>query len=130
MEIGKLLGRGMAFPPHVKSDGRIAWSEGEVNIRESIQIILQTELGERLRLPDFGGGLGTYLFEPNTTTTRHLIEERIKNALRQWERRIIVESVSAKADTEDPQTAIVSIVYKLVTTQVLERLNLRFTFGS
>ena len=38
-------------------DGRIQWSSGPANIRESIEIILKTELGERIYLPDFGGGL-------------------------------------------------------------------------
>ena len=43
MDGGQLYGRGMSFPPRVGPDGRIAWSEGETNIRESIQIILLTE---------------------------------------------------------------------------------------
>src|SRR5207244_5141326 len=70
MDGGQLYGRGMAFPPRVGPDGRVAWSEGEVNIREAIQIILKTEERERLNLPAFGGGLRKFLFEPNTVTTR------------------------------------------------------------
>ena len=86
------------------ADGRIAWSEGEENVREAIQIILLTEC-ERARcmLPEFGGGLGRFLFEPNNVTTRHLIEDRIAKALAQWEPRIAVESVEVEADPQDPQ---------------------------
>ena len=58
----------MSFPPRVGPDGRVAWSEGEVNVREAIRIILMTEPRERLRLPEFGGGLSRFLFEPNTVT--------------------------------------------------------------
>jgi len=48
VDIGRLFGRGISFPPRVGPDGRVAWSEGEVNVRESIRIILMTEQNERL----------------------------------------------------------------------------------
>ena len=48
MDGGQLYGRGMSFPPRVGDDGRIAWSEGETNIREAIQVILRTQERERL----------------------------------------------------------------------------------
>src|SRR5882724_6133707 len=83
MDGGKLYGRGMAFPPRVGDDGSIAWSEGETNIREAIQIILKTQERERLNLPRFGAGLQRYLFEPNTVTTRFQIQDRITKALQQ-----------------------------------------------
>src|SRR5581483_4636765 len=103
MNGGNLYGRSMAFPPGVGLDGRIAWSDGETNIRESIQIILKTEERERLNLPVFGGGLGKFLFEPNTVTTRFQIEDRITKALQLWEPRISLTSVSVDADPDDPQ---------------------------
>ena len=60
-DIGKIFGRGMAFPPHVQTDGSLAWSEGEQNVRECIRIVLMTEQRERRRLPKFGGSLRRYL---------------------------------------------------------------------
>jgi phage baseplate assembly protein W len=102
----------------------MAWSEGETNIREAIQIILMTEPGERLRLPEFGAGLKRFLFEPNTVTTRHLIQETITRALLEWEPRIRVESVDVQADPNDPEAAVATITYKLVATQLLERVSL------
>src|SRR5712692_9588279 len=122
MDAGRLYGRGISFPPHLGPDGRVAWSEGEANVREAIRIILLTDLGERLLLPDFGGNLGRYLFEPNTVTTRQLIANRITKALEQWEPRILVESVDVEADPDDPQAAIATINYKLVATQARERV--------
>lgn len=121
---GKIYGRGIAFPPRVGADGRVVWSEGEQNVRESIRIILMTELGERLRLPDFGGGLNKFLFEPNTATTRQLIRDRITKALAQWEPRIIVESVAVEPDAQDLSAALAVITYKLVATQIVERVSL------
>jgi phage baseplate assembly protein W len=117
MDAGHVLGRGIAFPPKVGPDGRVAFSEGERNIRESIEIILKTEQRERLRLPSFGGGLTTYLFEPNTTATWRQLEERITKALAAWEPRIATESVEVTADAEDSTTAVANIAYRLVATQ-------------
>ena len=116
MDIGQILGRGISFPPRVGPDGRLRWSEGEDNIREAIQVILLTELRERLRLPEFGGGLKPFQFEPNNVATRRLIEDRILKALVQWEPRIRVDSVRADA-ASDPFEAIVTIEYKLAATQ-------------
>ncbi len=129
MDAGKIFGRGISFPPRVGADGRVAWSEGEVNVREAIRIILMTELRERIRLPDFGGGLGPLLFEPNTVTTRHLIQDRIVRSLAQWEPRIRVESVEVVQDPADTQAAIATITYKLVATQTHERVSLNVTIS-
>lgn len=121
---GRILGRGMSFPPRVGPDGRIAWSEGEVNVREAIRIILLTEQRERLRLPAFGGSLGRFLFEPNTVTTRQLLRDRITKELAEWEPRISVESVTVEPDADDPQAAVATINYRLVATRAQESVTL------
>jgi phage baseplate assembly protein W len=129
MNQGALFGRGIAFPPIVGADGRVAWSEGEANIRESIRVILLTEERERIRRPEFGGGLTHYLFEPNTATTRQLIRDRIQRALAEWEARIRVESVDVDASPDDPGAALATITYRLVATQSLERVTLSVSLG-
>ena len=129
MDDGLLYGKGIAFPPRVGADGRVEWSAGEANVREAIQVILLTEWNERIMLPEFGGGLGRFLFEPNNVTTRHLIKDRIAKALAQWEPRITVESVEVEADAQDPQGAVATIVYKLIATQVRERVSLNVTLA-
>ena len=123
-DAGRIFGRGISFPPRVGSDGRIAWSEGETNIREAIQVILKTDRNERLRLSDFGGGLNRFLFEPNTTMTRHQLQDRITRALTAWEPRIALESVDVDPDAGDPEAAVATIQYKLVATQQRERVTL------
>jgi phage baseplate assembly protein W len=130
MNAGKIFGRGMSFPPRVGADGRVAWSEGETNVRESIRVILMTEQPERLRTPNFGGSLGRYLFEPNTVSTRRSIQDRITKELAQWEPRISVQSVEVEADPNDPTAAIATITYKLIATQTVERVSLAVTLGT
>ncbi len=124
MDEGRLLGRGISFPPRLGRDGRWQWSAGATNIREAIRIILMTERRERLLLAEFGGGLGDFLFEPNTVTTRHLIADQITKALAVWEPRVQVEAVEVAEDPADPQAAIATITYKLVATQAHERVSL------
>jgi phage baseplate assembly protein W len=127
---GKVFGRGISFPPRVGADGRVAWSEGETNVRESIRVILMTEQPERLRTPSFGGSLGRYLFEPNTVATRRSIQDRITKELAQWEPRISIESVNVDADKDDPTAAVAVITYKLIATQTVERVSLSVTLGT
>jgi uncharacterized protein len=126
----RVYGRGMAFPPRVGADGRIAWSEGEANVRESIRVILMTEPGERLRLPAFGAGLGRFLFEPNILATHTLMRQRIADALKRWEPRIALEAVEVQADAADPQAAVATLTYRLVATQALERVSLAVSVGA
>ena len=130
MDGGELYGRSMSFPPRVGDDGRIAWSEGETNIREAIQIVLKTEPKERINLPAFGVGLQRYLLEPNTVATQSRIKERITSALQLWEPRISVTQVDVQPDPSDQQSAIASIAYRLIATQVQKTITLSVSLGS
>src|SRR5262252_65284 len=103
MDDGQIYGRGISFPPRVGADGRVAWSEGPDNIREMIRVVLLTDPGERLQLPDFGGRLRGLLYEPNTVATRRLVQEQIELALQLWEPRIDVRAVTVQEDDGDPR---------------------------
>jgi phage baseplate assembly protein W len=122
---GDLYGRGVAFPPRVGPDGRVAWSAGPGSVAESIQIILLTEPGERVLLPEFGGRLKRFLYESNTVATRRLIAAEIEGALKRWEPRIELQGVDVQADAGDERAAIATIRYSLIATQAAEQLRLR-----
>ena len=130
MDGGQLYGRSMSFPPRVGRDGRVSWSEGETNVRESIQIILKTQEQERINLPTFGAGLQRYLFEPNTVATQFQIKDRITKALQLWEPRIAITSVNVDEDPSDPQAAIAAIEYKLISTSLPQTVNVSLKLGS
>jgi phage baseplate assembly protein W len=130
MSNAALYGRGIGFPPRIGGDGRLSWSEGETNVRESIRIILLTDERERLRQPDFGAGLAGLLFEPNTATTRQIIRDRIERALAEWEPRVRVVSVLVDEDPADPEAAIATITYRLVATRAIERVSLSVSLAA
>jgi Bacteriophage baseplate protein W len=117
-----VFGRSMSFPPRVGADGRFIWSDGEANIRESIGVILKTDLAERVGVPDFGAGLARFLFEPNNPATHARVQEAIARALERWERRIQVEAVDVAAEPADPEVALATITYRLVATAARERI--------
>ena len=124
------FGKSLGFPPRVGSDGRMRWSEGETNIRESIRVVLSTDKNERLALPDFGAGLMRFLFEPNNTATHARISHSISTALARWEPRIAVESVDVAADPGDGTSAIATIGYRLVATGARERTSVSVPIGA
>lgn len=130
MDAGELYGRGMSFPPRVGADGRIAWSEGEDNVRENIRVILLMRQRERVMLPEFGGSLDRYLYEPNTPATRQRLHDEIERALTRWEPRIRVEAVAVEPDPRDPVAVIATIDYRLVATQRRERVSLTVALGT
>lgn len=126
---GRLFGRGIGFPPRVGPDGRVAWSEATDNIREGMRLVLATQLGERIMLPQFGTDLRERLFEPNTVATRRLIQERIASALQRWEPRVAVESITVEQDPAADTTAIATVEYRQKANQATGQLSLRLPTG-
>ena len=122
-----LYGRSLGFPPRVGTNGQMIWSVGEVNVRESICIILRTRPGERLMQPDFGCALDSYLFEPNNISTLRLIQEEVKRAIVRWEPRVTLDDIQVTVNPVDFRAVDITIYYTLVATQERgERLNLTF----
>lgn len=110
-----LFGRGFSFPFRLEG-GRIAMSEGETNIHDSIRHILLTERGERLFVSGLGGDLQSFLFAPNTVSTHTLLAERVRDALTTWEPRIRVREVRVEPNPDDPEAAVITLTYTLVAT--------------
>lgn len=59
----RFMGHGFSFPFRVDpATNRIAMSSAEQDVEEAIRIILRTNLGERVMLPEFGTSAGDFLF--------------------------------------------------------------------
>lgn len=84
------LGRGLGFPLQADAaTGRFVMTEGEDNIRQSIQIILSTRPGERAMLPEFGCRLYEHVFDVPDPSCLTLACSDILDALIEWEPRIV-----------------------------------------
>ena len=119
-----LYGQGVSFPLRVGPDGGIVWSSGELNVRECICTILRTAPGERVERPTFGCGLDQILFEPNSTATLRLIQDRVTNAISLWEPRVSLNNVTATVNATDARDVDVTITYTLIATGVQQRLQM------
>jgi uncharacterized protein len=130
IDVGQIFGRGVAFPPHLDATGQWATSVGADNVRESIQILLLTRLGERLMYPAYGSSLPTFLFAPNNPATWKSVEQEITRVLQLWEPRITLDSVSVDADPSNAQAAIATIQYRLVANQLPNQVTLTLRLQS
>jgi len=116
------LGVGWAFPPQLQADDTLALVAYEEDIRQAIQIILGTNPGERVMRPDFGAGLNDFVFEPISTTTLALIENRVQTSLVDWEPRIEVTNNTVKPDPAQKGKLLIEILYRIRATNTLANL--------
>lgn len=93
------LGTGWSFPPKFeKETGTIAMVTNEEDIRESLNILLSTSLGERVMQPKYGCDLNDYMFESLSSSVIGYIKDRVKNSILLYEPRIIAEKIDVTAD--------------------------------
>ena len=104
-------GRHLAFPFRIGSDGRTAapGSDPE-HVRDELLQLLLTSPGERLFLPELGGGVRKLVFEPASDALRGVAKARITNALSRWlGQRLTVELIDVIWD--DP-AALMEVTVK------------------
>jgi phage baseplate assembly protein W len=78
-------GRHLAFPFRIGSDGRTAAPTSDAeHVRDELLQLLLTNPGERLFLPEFGGGLRRLVFEPASDVLRGVVKARITQQLSRW----------------------------------------------
>jgi len=106
--------------------GRIATSAYEEDIKESIRIILGTSPGERVMRPDFGCGLDDMVFMSLDSLTLGMMEAHVLEALQLWEPRIEVEEVEVTPSSLDQGLVVISISYRVISTN--NQFNLVYPF--
>lgn len=110
----ELLGRGWSFPVLPERETRaLRYAEGARKVRQAMELILDTEPGERLMRPGFGCGLRRHLMKPNTPTTRAEIQRDVESALRTWEPRVALREVRVEP-SDDPALIYVRVAYEHV----------------
>ncbi|MGD9881278.1 MAG: GPW/gp25 family protein [Reyranella sp.] len=87
------------FPYHFSGLGRTATTDRDDHIRDLIQQVLFTAPGERVMRPDFGAGLLSLVFEPNSTTLAAATQMLVQSALQlNLSHLIAVHSVDVRND--------------------------------
>ncbi|UBZ10413.1 GPW/gp25 family protein [Leeuwenhoekiella palythoae] len=88
------LGIGWSFPPEFNKETKsIQMVSAIEDINQSLHILLNTKLGERIMLPNYGSSLSDFVFEGLNMSTRTYIVDRVKMAILYNERRIELDKI-------------------------------------
>ena len=120
------LGTGVAFPPQIDpATGRFKMSVGTQSVKESIYLILMTQVSERITRPEFGTQTASYIFMDVNLTELTIMERDLTDSILRQEPR--VRDVDITTDMQAQQGYIlISIDYTLAETN--QRDNLVFPF--
>jgi phage baseplate assembly protein W len=123
-----IIGLGWPFPVWQGTSHSLAFLGGEEKIRQSIQLILSTAPGERQMRPDFGCGINDLVFAPNTVAVRGLVQQKVREALVQWEPRIDVLDVRVDSPPGWRNYLEIRVDYRIRATNASSNLVYQFAF--
>lgn len=123
----QFLGTGWAFPVRFDNQGQsVAVAEAEEDIRQSLEILLSTSLGERVLRPAFGWKRDALMFEPLSTTFGATLAREIENAILFYESRIELNVVDFDTAVDQTGLILIRLDYTVRTTNT--RTNLVYPF--
>lgn len=121
------LGIGWSFPPTFQPGLQpLEMTQREEDIERSLQILLTTRVGERVMEPRYGCNLDAYLFESLDTTTKTVIEDKVRTAILYFEPRIDAKRITINTDQE--LEGIIFIVIEYIVRATNSRLNFVFPY--
>lgn len=109
-------GRHLSFPFRIGNDGRTAQiSSLEEHVRDELVQLILTNPGERLFLPEFGGGVRRFVFENVDEVTAGMTKSMLTQAISRWlGHRIALEDLTAIVENERIE---VEIKYRIAGTE-------------
>lgn len=120
------LGTGWSFPPSfVRNDAKLEISSDNEDIKQSLQILLGTELGERVMRSEYGTDLRRLLFEPLDESLKSFFISMIQDAILLYEPRIQVENILLEDDSPNGRV-LITVEFLVPVTN--SRLNLVYPF--
>jgi phage baseplate assembly protein W len=125
----RFLGTGWRFPIRPDASGGLGYVSGDDNVEQSLAILLQTALSERVMRPDFGTQAPKLVFAPGSEQFLGLLQTTVRDAIVNWEPRVEVQSVDAEADPVDPAHVTVSIAYTIRQTNTRKNLVFPYYLG-
>lgn len=121
------LGCGWGFPPTFDRITRgVEMVKDDLDIHQSLEILLSTGLGERLMLPTYGSQLQEMVFASMTTNLANQIRDFLSQAILYWEPRIEVLSITIQENATLEGRLDIDVSYLIRRTNT--RSNLVFPF--
>ncbi len=120
-------GSGWAFPPKFKtpSNGPDMLT-GQALIEQAINIMLNTLVGERLLLPNYGSNLSEFMFQKVDAEVMADLREQIATAIAEHEPRITLKTI--RFDTRDIYDGTLNIELEYVINESNSLANMVFPF--
>lgn len=117
------LGRGWSFPPSFNTASQqVDMTENEEDIRKSLEVLLQTAVGERIMQPKYGCNLEEHLFESMDTATKTIIRDKVETAILYFEPRIEAKKIQLDDSRQLEGVILIEIEY------IIRATNSRFNF--
>ena len=118
MEKLSFLGRGWKFPPQFsKQPCAPLMVEGLDDIKESLHILLQTRVRERVMQLGYGCNLDMLMFEPMSSTFLAFVKDHVSSAIRLYEPRVnllqVVLDPRQQFDNMNRGTVVIHVDYEV-----------------
>lgn len=86
--------------------GLLRAQKGVNQVKSDMLVLLLTEPGERVMLPDFGTPLKQFFFEQNDSFIVERVREVIANSIRRWEPRIAITAIEVTNSSSAIKTSL------------------------
>ena len=80
-------------------------------VRQDIQLILQTDRGERKMRPNFGAGLNRFMFQNVDLVLVNRMSEAMAQSIRMWEEHIRGANVGVMQSPDNSAAVLVNVEY-------------------
>lgn len=127
MSDASFLGVGWSFPvSFTKGGSKLVTSCRDENIRQSLEILLSTEVFERIIKPYFGCGLRQLMYRSFSSNLSSHIKDKITNAVLIFEPRVTLICVEVAKDPNEDSLLLINLEYIVRSTNA--RSNLVYPF--
>ena len=121
------IGTGWSFPPTFNSnDGTVMMTDGAEDIKESLQILFSTLVGERIMQPEYGCDIQHFLFRSPDATMLVQLKEKISFAILHFEPRITINGIDTDINNINDGVILISVDYTIRSTN--SRSNMIFPY--
>jgi len=116
------LGIGWSFPPvFLQGSAAVEVTEGEADIKRSLEVLLTTNPGERILYPQYGCTLFLTQFDTVGPSIQTDVTEMIRTAIEKFEPRVKLENVEL-VSTELEGKIEIHIYYEILQTNTTGNL--------
>lgn len=113
----QFLGVGWKFPVEFNvNSNNVAMLSGAELIRNSLDVLFATAMGERIMQPDYGSELDQFVFENLSKSIITYMQAVISDAILFNEPRIIVNEIEIEPRAHDPSYIEIKIDYTILST--------------